>query len=419
MDPFRKNESKTPGFLSPLSDGDAYRELGSSCEGDLLPAPLTRSIPYSSSLSQPDVYRSLSSGTSLAEGHVYRSIAEPLSTLGIPPPSTLSRKTYTVPSTKLSSFAPLPSQSSDYFSLYRKVEDTPEKVPAEPPTVPGGYLEPSYHFISYSHPLMLLQAVIVILKNNAIDFDVNYPKFKVKCVAFPPGEPKLPFVASVFRMEPDERGKRCAVEFQRRSGDVIYFSNIWAISKQHFREKGLLVKDESISGAKKLPLPKLDVTVTDAQTKETLKCLLQMASSSCCDVKSQAIAALAKMSMEDETQKLMIEEGCLDAFIDSVSSKVEDVHRCAVSALANLAQNHESVCRHIADKGGVHLLCTLTQSGAHQVVRECSRVLGSIATFLGGAIVDEEFRQALEVLRCSRDPFTQKAVEQLFQVLHL
>jgi len=249
---------------------------------------------------------------------------------------------------------------------------------------------------------------------------VNYPKFKVKCVAFPPGEPKLPFVASVFQMEPDERGKRSAVEFQRRSGDVIYFSNIWAISKQLFREKGLLVdKEESISCAKKLPLPKLDVTVTESQTKETLKCLLQMASSSCCDVKSQAIAALAKMSMEDQTQKLMIEEGCLDAFIDSVSSKVEDIHRCAVSALANLAQNHESVCQRIADKGGVHMLCTLTQSGAHQVVRECSRVLGSIATFLGSTIVDEEFRGVLEVLRCSRDPFTQQAVEKLFQVLHL
>jgi len=175
-------------------------------------------------------------------------------------------------------------------------------------------------------------------------------------------------------------------------------------------------KDKEIS--KKIVVPKLDdVTVTDAQIKETLNCLLQMASSSCCDVKSQAIAALSKMSTEAQVQKLMIEEACLDAFMDAASSKLEDIHRCAVHALANLAQ-YDSICRSIVEKGGVHVLCSLSHSGANQVVRDCSRALSSIAATLGSSVVDDEFRETLMILRRSPDPFAQQAARQL-EDLHL
>jgi len=87
----------------------------------------------------------------------------------------------------------------------------------EPPTAPGGYLEPSYHFISRVKPTVLLQAIVSVMQNNGIDFQLNSKKYKVKCALYPIGEPKVPFVASVFQMDSDKMGKRYAVEFQRRS----------------------------------------------------------------------------------------------------------------------------------------------------------------------------------------------------------
>jgi len=179
--------------------------------------------------------------------------------------------------------------------------------------------------------------------------------------------------AGFFRLDPDEQGKRYALEFQRRSGCVLQFSDLWTKCKQIFQDTGFMIADKNVPSTK--PLANIAVQVTDAEIRQTLRCLLQMATSKCCDVKSQAIAALCKMTAEEQQKSLMIEEGCVEAFIDAVSCPDEDVHRCAVSALANLAHKRADVCKKFAEKNGVGRLRTLAKSQTKEVVRESQRAL--------------------------------------------
>jgi len=369
---------------------------------DLRPTTLARSYEPDRSLSTEDtpVFRSVSSS--------YNS--------DLSPPTLWKSATSASTSSKIDSYQG-PKKSSIEVS---KSSYVPKEILVEPPTVPGGYLEPSYHVFSRVKPVPLLEAIVVFAKSNGLEFRVLPEKYKVKCVSYPLGESKVPFVASIFQMDSDKQGKRYAVEFQRRSGDILHFSDLWATCRRLFAEKGFIEKEKEIP--KKFETPKLDdVTVTDKQIRETLQCLLQMASSSCCDVKCQAIAALSKMSTEEQVQKLMLEEACLDAFLTAAASKMEDIHRCAVYALANLAQS-VSICQLIVEKGGVSVLCSLSHSPTGQVVRDCSRALGSIASRLGSTVVNDEFRETLQTLHCLPNPFakqdTQHAAHQL-EALHL
>lgn len=396
---------------------------------DLRPTVLKRESASSfTAFPQPDVFRSLSTPSdlesdSLRSPPLFRSgydtdLSSPLSRSVIesgystsdilPPPKLVSSKSTG------SSFT-LRAQSVDFQSVAFSKD-----LPKEPPPVPGGYLEPSYHFISRSKPSSLLasipQAFLALLNKKAvsygIDYDVIPQKYKVKCIAYPLGEPKVPFVCRVFFLEPDDKGKRYALEFQRRSGDVIQFSDLWAKCKRYFQENGFLVSDKTLP--QRAPLPKLDCEATEEQSRETLQNLLQMATSKCCDVKSQAVAQLCKMSTEEQNQTLMIqEEGCLDAFIAAANCPDEDVHRCAVSALANLAHNRAPVCRKIADKNGVQRLCTLSTSRTKEIVRESLRALLSLTQSLGSRILDDGCQRVMESHQDSRDPFTQQAIQYL------
>jgi len=411
------------GFRGNSLENKSFR--GISDENDLRPTVLKRESSAFSPFSQPDVYRSYSTDSSdlgsdgLHPTPIYRSVTHD----------------ETFPSSITSDIIPRPklgaSKTSPFSTSHPSTIDggvlslmhSPalyKDLPKEPPPVPGGYLEPSYHFISRSKPSSLLDAIpkaLVSLMNKkeimyGIDFDINPQKYKVKCVAYPLGEPKLPFVVSVFLMDPDDKGKRYALEFQRRSGDVIQFSDIWAKSKRYFQENGFHTEKCSVRSSKKLPLP-LEVPIAESQIRDTLKCLLQMASSSCHDVKSQAVAALSKMSTEEQHQALMLEEeGCLETFIAAVTYPVEDVHRCAVSALANLAHNRLHVCEKIAERNGIKLLCALSKSCTKEIVRECLRALLCITRSLH-CDVDDNLQRTIESHRDSRDPFTQLAVQEL------
>jgi len=353
-------------------------------------------------------------GLSTDETPVFRSVpSHESSDLSVP---TLY-KSSTPSSSKISSFPtsysayPDPKKAGLEIAKSAYVE---KEISVEPPTVPV-YLEPSYHIVCRAKPSFLLESLVFFAKLNGVEFRVFPQKYKVKCVFYPLGESKIPFVASIFQMDSDEQGKRYAVEFQRRSGDIIRFSDLWASCKRLFAEKGFIEKENE--KAKKPEIPKLDdVTVTDKQIRETLHCLLQMASSNCCDVKCQAIAALSKMSIEEQIQKLMLEEACLDAFLAAATSKMEDIQRCAVFALANLAQS-VAICQSIVEKGGVSFLCSLSRSPTNQVVRDSSRLLGSIASRLGSSVVTEEFRETLQTLKSS-DPSTYQVAQKL-EVLHL
>jgi len=139
-----------------------------------------------------------------------------------------------------------------------------------------------------------------------------------------------------------------------------------------------------------------------------------MATSKYCDVKSQAIAALCKMSAEEQQRSLMIEEeGCVEAFIAAAGCPDEDVHRSAISVLANLAHKRADVCKKFADKNGVERLCTLSNSNTKEIVRESLRALSLLAESLGSRILDDGCHRVLENHRNSPDLFTRQTVQYL------
>jgi len=139
-----------------------------------------------------------------------------------------------------------------------------------------------------------------------------------------------------------------------------------------------------------------------------------MATSKCCDVKTQAIAALCKMSAEEQQKAVMIEEeGCIEAFIAAAGCPDEDVHRSAISVLANLAHKRADVCKKFADKNGVERLCTLSNSNTKETVRESLRALSLLAESLGSRILDDGCHRVLENHRNSPDLFTRQTVQYL------
>jgi hypothetical protein len=304
-----------------------------------------------------------------------------------------------------------------FHAAYKPVE-------LEPPEVPGGYLEPCSHFISRSSPARLFSELKTCfetqqcLATGKIDLTTVKPeKFKLVCVAYKPGECSLPFMARVFALDRDGSGKRYAVELQRRSGDVLHFWDVWSVCRSYFVSKGLTQAVKAPSVARPPP-PQLDVEVTPEQIQSTVQCLREMALSDCIDVKSQAIQALSKLSIADSRiQRVMINEGCVDTLLKSIDCKLEDVHRCAVSALANLSHDNVSVCEFIARKNGIKLVCSLvTTSKTLQVHRECLRMLNSVLKS-ASASVDQEVLKAVKRLCHSSDRELSKNADCLFEAL--
>jgi len=279
-------------------------------------------------------------------------------------------------------------------------------------------LEPFYHLISrHKAPSLfelISQALLSLRKQicYSIEMDMIPRKYKIKCCAYPLGESKVPFTCRIFLMDHDEQGKRYALEFQRRSGCVIQFSDLWSKCKRFFLDSGLFTKDNNELPSQSPIIAKLDVQVSDGQIRDTLKSLLQMATSKCCDVKSQALAVLSKMSTEEQSKPLMIEESCIEALMAAVFCSDENCYRCAVSALANLARER-AVCQKVADKNGVERLCLLLVSRTKLVAQESLRLLTLLTESLGSDILGDECQRILETHHKSHDPFVQKALPSL------
>jgi hypothetical protein len=296
--------------------------------------------------------------------------------------------------------------------------DVRSEVP-HPPEVPGGYLEPSHHVFSREAPLALFDALLQALKNvhtSTIDIIPQKEKFKLKCVAYRPGETAVPFNARVFTAGSDGQGPRYAVEFQRRSGCVMHFAHLWQSCKYFLQTNG------HCEGAAKASPPAIDVhklgmpsAPSSENTRSTIKCLLQMAQSQFADVKTEGIQGLVKLSAPGDpaTAKIMVEEGCGDAFFECMSSPAEDLSRLAISGLTNLAFVRAEVWQTVVSKGGLVALCQRVQqdqvSPCVQVVRECSRALKGVITHLGKKAGSEsDLQGAIKALCRHTDPFVHK-----------
>lgn len=292
---------------------------------------------------------------------------------------------------------------------------------AAPPSPPGGWLEPNYHFVSASEPLDLFQAVQSFLEEKSIDFTVKPAKYKCKCVTYREGG-RLPFFVRIFSTAVP---KQYAVEFQRRSGDIIHFSEIYREAKYLLNQAGHVVNEGPPSPTfQSFRVPELDVEVTKEETEETVNCLLSMAGSNYDDVKSQAVQALSQMTLSTDSQEIMIQGSAFDLMVDSLSSSHEDIHRCAATAIANLVEGRPEAAKTLQEKNAVVTFLALsTQSDCTEVVRESTRALANMGALLKAGLAGDPpvagLDEGISQLALSGDTKTRAYASSLQQSLRL
>jgi hypothetical protein len=365
---------------------------------------------------------------------------------------------------------PLTTSASTPFTQSAYIPSIPE-----PPAITGGYLDPSYHTFSTCKPIKILQCLQTALTSLKIDYNVKPQKYKLKCVTYRNGC-RIPFITRVFSTtnscyagdaaantnysivtsdvtKPVLKSSTCeryAIEIQRRSGCIISFSEIYRSILHHLEDNGIIVCGSGngngdimdadtiaaqwtgSAGVKRarsnfsLACPPLNMDTHDnndasspiscciKEAKATLACLVQMSSSPCADVKAQAIAALSEMSRNanDEVLEMLVASGGLCTLIQAVEHSFEDVHRNALSGIANLTLNNMEACQRVKAVG-LKSLYGLSHSKTAQVIRECARALANIGLTLGNDVIDHEFRGALDKFCCSPDVVTREHAHRL------
>jgi len=304
-------------------------------------------------------------------------------------------------------------QKQEFFSehLVASVRDK------GPPSAPGGYLEPNFHFLSTSSWGEVFSALQDLLEAHTelpVDFSVKPTKYKLKCVAYPAGA-KMPFNIRIFCTDtPNE----LAVEFQRRSGCIMAFSSLYRKLHREMQKLGLCKSVSSSSSSFGLTatdkLPCLEVDISPDQARVTIGYLVEMASSECVDIQRQALQTISKLTECKATQIALIDPA-LNTLLDCVSSPVECVHRCAVTSLANLTELHEGACEQLVNNGGVPSLLSLatSRSSCPQVVRECARALANVAGHMKSEVLCDDFKDQLVRLRSNRDSRTQGYMQKM------
>ena len=326
-------------------------------------------------------------------------------------------------------------------------------VPAEagPGAPPGGYLEPSTHFfVNSSSPCAVLDALLGVLKAAGVDCQLHPECFKMKCEAYRDCA-RVEFCVRLFSVR--DQGADFAVEFQRRFGDGMVFHNLYNEIRKTFIELHQLdapvaptpraaastassswsssTDQATQSGEGEIVLsplrcPPLDIPEMRCCKQvqcDVLSYLLQMCRSDCVDVKANAITALAEMSSKCEMKEAMLQSGCVDIFLQSLSCSYQDVHRCALTGLANLIRccRNTGACQQwMAKEKVAHALCKLITSGCPQIVREAARSMEFIASTLKDQVRDDGcIRYCLDQLACSQDVQARQSAQKIEETLQL
>jgi len=220
----------------------------------------------------------------------------------------------------------------------------------------------------------------------------NPSPFRFNVTAYPVDSCSMTFIARVWA-----QSDSYIVEFQRRSGDVVLFVDLWD-SCRRFLVRSHYVDEIELPPVKQ-PLPPLpSLTISDEEIHESLACLLQMASAEYDDLKVQAIIALSQMSTDAQNLKCMASsDACLKVLLSALENSDDDCHRCALTALHNLVKAKDAAafinqnggftraCRVLKKTKcgpvvaqGVDFVCSLNQQGFRpqaEVIQDCVKQL--------------------------------------------
>lgn len=288
---------------------------------------------------------------------------------------------------------------------------------SEPPSPPGGYLEPNTHFFVSAAPADILQLLLRVLDEKSVDWVVCPNSYKLKCEAYLHSM-RIEFIARIFHTPCPQAlpsdPPRYAVEFQRRFGDGMFFFTLFQEIHDAFapieanacpKRRAMRLQSPGILECPSLNIPELKCS--RQTTCDDLQALLEMSASDCVDVKVNAIAALADMSANPEFKYIMLEKGCAELFIRCLNCTYGDVHRCAITGLSNLIScgKNKSVCDKIVDESpAIQAIQQHTTSKCQKTVREAARAMDYICKTLKAKVRDDDtVLKCIQSLACSRD----------------
>lgn len=312
-----------------------------------------------------------------------------------------------------------------------------------PPSIPGGFLEASYHFYSHQDPSVSMQEIEAVLEEFGVDFEPVRAKYKFKCVTYKNGA-SIPFVVSIFSADKDQT---YAIEFQRRAGNVIHFCELYRRiraklasmglgDQTHYTQSSFSSSFTSSSSLPALPLPlslpsiesssfspsselktlelegqEFNNNLSYEEVREALLPLLSMASSMCVDIKSQAICTLSQLTENapPQVQRAIISEGGLLHLLEAISNDNVDVHRCGLAGVANLMKGQPELCEQVAP----HLIPILLQrahSSVVEVQRQSTLALVNIVNLLDPKFFQSNSNLASTIVNQLRDVSSDKTV---------
>jgi len=182
-------------------------------------------------------------------------------------------------------------------------------------------------------------------------------------------------------------------------------------------------------------LPPVDVSPTSASAvQKSVDSLVEMAMSDCTDIKSQAIQMLCSLTSESAYCDALVNcAGGVKSLLNCLAHKNEDVHRCALTALANLtdAKKRQGVCGSIIESPAFgSVMDAHVSSPNRQIVREAARAIANVADSVGfsrngsgsgsrsGGLNAAVVSRAVDVLTGSADSATRFHADRIAEALN-
>lgn len=192
-----------------------------------------------------------------------------------------------------------------------------KKTTEEPPKLSFPAVLERTHFVvlpktDLSQLFDMITKSAFLPNSKVLKVDAVVNPSKTYYTVYPSDQDIIEFVVKVFQND-----KKRIIEFQRRSGDLLLFSDIFYASGLML--KGL-VEETKINPRPKLPtLPKLEIT--DEEVNESINCLLEMANADYDDTRIQALYALFRMAHDKRNHSCLIKSDALLIFIRAAESE--------------------------------------------------------------------------------------------------
>jgi hypothetical protein len=131
--------------------------------------------------------------------------------------------------------------------------------------------------------------------------------------------------------------------------------------------------------------------LTDQDTSDALKPIVDMARSTQVDAKIEAARIMCDVSMRPEMHRVMCDTGCVAALVDLMIVEHEWCNQHAICALANVSISRPCQDVLVGTPAFFPALLRLVRDGPHSSVemrRECARMLANLCAGFGPRIVN-------------------------------